>query len=73
MRERTGGAYTDEDKFSSVFVVVPDVEAVVEMVGAEFCEAFDNYLPRKGYKVTMPGLSISLVYILPPPEVAPKL
>ena len=45
----------------------------MEMVGAEFCEAFDNYLPRKGYKVTMPGLSISLVYILPPPEGAPKL
>ena len=36
-------------------------------------EEFNNYLPRKGYKIaSLPGLSIGITFILPAPE-APKL
>ena len=68
-----GGAYNDEDKLASVFVVVDDVDAAVATVGAEFCEDFNNYLPRKASKIaSLPGLSIGITFILPAPE-APKL
>ena len=69
-----GGAYNDEDKLASVFVVVDDVDAAVATVGAEFCEEFNNYLPRAGYKIASPpGLSIGITFILPAPKEAPKL
>ena len=54
--------------------VEADVDAAVATVGADFCEEFNNYLPRKGSKIaSLPGLSIGITYILPAPKEAPKL